>query len=52
MLLNTKLCILREEFKREGYTAEQIEGIEVSEGSGSLEERLENLETEKSYWGE
>lgn len=51
MLLNTRLYIIREEFKGEGYTAEQIEGIELSEGSGSVEERLENLETEKSYWG-
>ena len=51
MLLNTKLCILREEFKREGSTVEQIEGIELSEGGGSLEERIDNLESEKSYWG-
>lgn len=52
MLLNKKLQLLRQQFKSEGYTEEQIEGIELSEGSGSLEERLENLETEKSYWGE
>ncbi|MDB8553901.1 hypothetical protein [Turicibacter sanguinis] len=51
MLLNTRLHLLREEFKNEGYTAEQVEGIELSEGSGSVEARIENLETEKSYWG-
>ena len=51
MLMNKKLQLLRQQFKSEGYTEEQIEGIELSKGSGSVEERLENLETEKSYWG-
>lgn len=51
MLLNKKLQLLRQQFKSEGYTEKQIERIELSEGSGSLEERLENLETEKLYWG-
>lgn len=46
-----KLQALREEFQRMGYLPNQIEEVEVSEGNGSIENRINQLEMEKSYWG-
>ena len=34
-----------------GYLPNQIEEVEVSEGNGSIEDRINQLEMEKSYWG-
>ena len=46
-----KLQALREEFQRMGYLPNQIEEVEVSEANGCIEDRINQLEMEKSYWG-
>ncbi len=44
------LELLRNEFMEVGYTKSQIKEIEESVGNGTILDRIENLEMEKSYW--
>lgn len=50
--LEKKLSDLETEFLTAGYTRETIDEIKYSNCAGTVREQVENLESEKSYWGE
>ena len=43
---------LEEIFRKAGYTEEVIEEIEYMNGAMEIEDFIDNLESEKSYWNE
>ncbi|MBU3208569.1 hypothetical protein KPL28_02830 [Clostridium algidicarnis] len=51
-MLRKQLKDLEEGFREIGYTEEMIEAIKLTDGAVKIEEFINNLEEERSCWGE